>query len=158
MGLLETEYPEIFEHLHPKRNAQVDCAELKSHSPDRVWWYCNEDPDCSHFFEDVIANRTKHGKFRCMICESGGGKRKDLLSHWDYQHYLIEADRQNTEICTLFDKGISSKFKAFGNVQKAILNPNQFRLPPKRLEDRGKSSNNGPFAPVATQLWSHIQK
>ena len=84
MGLLCEEYPDIFSHLHPIRNEQIECDLLKSHSHKKVWWYCEVDPDFSHFFQDAVANRTKHGTFRCRICESAGGKRKDLNSHWNY--------------------------------------------------------------------------
>ena len=145
MGFLETDYPEIFKHLHPKRNAQVDCAVLKSHSHEKVWWYCNEDPDCSHFFEDVIANRTKHGKFRCRICESAGGKRKDLLSHWDYQHYLMEADRQNTKICTLFDFGISSKFEAHWKCPIGHFEPKLISIAAKAVRGQGQKQKQRPI-------------
>ena len=50
MGLFRSEYPEIFKHLHPVRNVQIDYNTLKSHSSKEVWWYCEADPEYSHFF------------------------------------------------------------------------------------------------------------
>ena len=138
MGLLIDEFPDIFSHLHLKRNNGEDLYSLKSKSHKSVWWYCQADPDFSHFFKDTIANRTKHEKFKCVICESAGGARKDLLSHWDYQHYVSQSQLNNVSIETLFDWGITSNKLCYWRCPLGHKEPKPVTVASKALRGQGK--------------------
>ena len=138
MGFLIDEFPDIFLHLHPVRNKDLDFYQLKSQSHKKIWWYCEKDPNFSHFFEDNIANRTKHGEFRCQICESAGGKRKDLMSHWDYQHYIDNKVCEAATIPTLYDYGINSRKKAYWKCPNGHSEPNPLSIVSKTSRGMGK--------------------
>lgn len=104
MGLLRKEYPEIYDQLHPTQNHGVALDELRSKSHKDLWWICTADPNFSHFFKQKVANMTKHKSFRCKVCCSIGGRRPDLIAHWDYEKYVRKPSYLGAPIKTLFDK------------------------------------------------------
>jgi len=145
MGLLKSEYPDIFKQLHPQYNSHINTAKITSKSHKNLWWYCQADPEFSHFFKDSVANRTKHGTFRCKICESAGGKRKDLLSHWDYSHYVQPFNYRNGRIWTLFDVRIGSTEKAHWRCPKGHVEPELWSIAAKAARGQGKKQKQKPI-------------
>lgn len=125
MGQLKKEFPDIFHHLHPVRNNGMLHTEITSKSSKQLWWICNANPQISHFFRQKVVNMTKHKVFRCSVCCSIGGKRPDLISHWDYEKYVMKPSKIGATIKTLYDS-VSKKEKFYwkcprGHVERLPL-------------------------------------
>ena len=133
MGLLSVEYPEIF-FVNPLRNKDV-ITYLKSHSSKRGGGTITKIK--TFLISSLIKLQwTKHGSF-CIIW-TGCGKRKDLISHWDYQHYLNKKTSRTESIPTLFDFGITSKEGAFWKCPNGHREPQPVQINAKASRGRGK--------------------
>lgn len=124
MALLKDEFPQIYAQLHPTMNSMISVGDLKSKSHKECWWICTTDANFTHYFQQTVANMTKHKTFRCGVCCSAGGIRPDLISHWNYEKYVKQPNDCGLPINTLFDKGIrSKKAKYYWKCPKGHIEP-----------------------------------
>jgi hypothetical protein len=95
--LLREARPDLFELLHPEKNAHINVHDLKLGSGDVLWWTCKTNSD--HLEQLGVPARVKR-KTTCVQCDDDAKQLRNRVV-WDAAHPQTDAMRNSAMICRI---------------------------------------------------------